>query len=306
MIISIASGKGGTGKTTVAVNLALSLSSTDLDVIQLLDCDVEEPNAHIFLKPYITQSQSISILVPKVLENKCTYCGQCQEVCAYNAIAVIKNSVQDTHMQDGQVPISGGKVLIFPELCHSCGGCSLLCPEKAIVEVGREIGKIQIGKVGKIEFVDGKLNIGEAMSPPLIKAVKKNITNNRVVVIDAPPGTSCPVIESIKGSDYCILVTEPTPFGMNDLVLAVEVIRKLNIPFGVIINRADIQTESGQVIFPDVDNYCSKENIPILMRIPFDRKIAESYSKGIPMVEAIPKFKTEFVQLFEGIKNSKQ
>jgi len=305
MIISIASGKGGTGKTTIAVNLALSLSSADIGTIQIVDCDVEEPNAHIFLKPRITKTLPISIPVPKVVENKCTYCGKCQEVCVYNAIAVIRNFNQNTRPTDEQGSASGGKVLIFLELCHSCGGCSLLCPEKAIEEVGREIGNIQIGRVGKIEFVGGKLNIGEAMSPPLIKAVKKNITNNKVVIIDAPPGTSCPVIGSIKGSDYCILVTEPTPFGMNDLILAVEVIRKLNIAFGVVINRTDIPTASGQAGYQEVDKYCNKENIPVLMRIPFDRKIAESYSKGIPMVEFIPEFKMKFVRLFNDIKKFK-
>ncbi|MBN1398882.1 MAG: ATP-binding protein [Bacteroidetes bacterium] len=304
MIISIASGKGGTGKTTVAVNLALSLSSAYVGTIQIIDCDVEEPNAHIFLKPHITKTLPISIPVPRVIEKRCTYCGKCQEVCVYNAIAVIKNSTQNDPLTDSQTSAPGGKVLIFPELCHSCGGCSLFCPEKAIEEVGREIGIIQIGTAGNIEFVDGKLNIGEAMSPPLIRAVKKNITNNKVVIIDAPPGTSCPVIGSIKGSDYCILVTEPTPFGMNDLILAVEVIRKLNIAFGVVINRTDIPTASGQTGYQEVENYCSKENIPVLMRIPFDRKIAESYSKGIPMVEFIPEYITKFIQLFNNIKKS--
>ncbi|OIO72125.1 MAG: (4Fe-4S)-binding protein [Elusimicrobia bacterium CG1_02_37_114] len=284
MIISIASGKGGTGKTTIAVNLALSitkeipLSVRNDTSCQFLDCDVEEPNAHIFLKPDITQRESVSIPVPKVDEKKCTYCGKCQEVCAYNAIAVIKN-----------------KVLIFPELCHGCGGCRLLCPEKAIEEIGREIGITQIGKSGTIEFVNGKLNIGEAMSPPLIRAVKKSILTDKINIIDAPPGTSCPVIEAIKGSNYCILVTEPTPFGLNDLILAVEVLRKLKIPFGVVVNRADIGDKG-------VDNYCSKENIPVLMQIPFDRKIAEAYSTGIPMVEVIPEYKTCFLELFTKIK----
>lgn len=313
MIISIASGKGGTGKTTIAINLALSLGSNlnpdrsisnkDLvdNRIQFLDCDVEEPNAHIFLKPYITQKQSISIPVPKVDKKKCTYCGRCQEVCVYNAIAVI-NPVRREFIKNEMSQSSGktsngvkNKVLIFPELCHGCGGCSLLCPEEAIEEIGKEIGIIQIGKVETIDFVNGKLNIGEAMSPPLIRAVRKNITKDKVVIIDAPPGTSCPVIESIKGSDYCVLVTEPTPFGLSDLILAVEIVRKLKILFGIVINRADIGDK-------EVSNYCSKENIPILMEIPFDRKIAESYSTGIPMVEAIPEYRKKFIQLFKNIK----
>ena len=286
MIISIASGKGGTGKTTIATNLALSLRNN----VQFLDCDVEEPNAHIFLKPQITQRESITIPVPKVDENKCTYCGKCQEVCAYNAIAVIKNLGKEK---------SSGKVLVFSELCHGCGGCTLLCPEGAIIETGKEIGILGSGTSNllgsNIQFVMGELNIGVAISPPLIRAVKKTISNDKVVIIDAPPGTSCPVIESIKGSNYCILVTEPTPFGLNDLILAVGVLRKINIPFGVVINRADIGNE-------EVKNYCSKENIPILMQIPFDRGIAESYSKGISIVEAKPSYREEFKNLFMKIR----
>jgi len=275
MIISVASGKGGTGKTTVAVNMALSLNRNT----QFLDCDVEEPNAHIFLKPKITKRKSVKIPIPEIDETKCNYCGKCQEVCAYNAIAVMKD-----------------KVLVFPQLCHGCGGCSLFCPEKAIKETGKEIGIIQIGKSGAIEFVNGKLNIGEAMSPPLIKAVKKHIVNNGVVIIDAPPGTACPVIEAVEGSDYCILVTESTPFGLNDLILAVEVIRKLKIPFGVVINRSDIGNEG-------VFEYCHKESIPVLMEIPFSRKIAEAYSNGIPMIEAMPGYRDEFIRLYENILN---
>ncbi len=275
MIISVASGKGGTGKTTVAVNLALSLKGDS----QFLDCDVEEPNAHIFLKPKITQSQSVSIPIPQVNKKRCTYCGKCGEVCAYNAIAVLPKDV-----------------LVFPELCHGCGGCTLLCPENAITEKGKEIGIVEIGEVKDLRFIHGKLNISEAMSPPLIRAVKKYINNSKNVIIDVPPGTSCPVIEAVKGSDFCILVTEPTPFGFNDLVLAVEVLRKLNIPFGVVLNRADVGDK-------EVDKYCKDENIPILMRIPFDRKIAEVYSKGIPIVEAIPQYKQRFEKLFEEISH---
>ena len=278
MIISIASGKGGTGKTTVATNLALSMDRT----VQFLDCDVEEPNAHIFLKPQIEQRKSVGIPVPEVNEEKCTHCGKCQEICAFNAIAVIKN-----------------KVLIFPELCHGCGGCSLLCPEKAIREVDKEIGIIQIGKVGPIEFINGKLNVGEAMSPPLIRTVKKSIANGKIAIIDAPPGTSCPVIESIKNSDFCILVTESTPFGLNDLILAVEVVKKLEIPFGVIINRFDIGDDK-------VDLYCKENEIPILMLIPFDMEIASLYSRGIPMVQEKKEYTTKFLDMFKLIENLRQ
>jgi len=272
MIIAVASGKGGTGKTTIAVNLALSL-----DCVQLLDCDVEEPNAHIFLKPKIVDTQTISIPVPKVDETKCNYCGVCAKVCAYNAIAVIKDNI-----------------LIFKELCHGCGGCSLLCPQGAISETNKEIGVVELGEGNGVQFGHGRLNIGEAMSPPLIRAVKQNINSIRTCIIDAPPGTSCPVIVAVKGTDFCLLVTEPTPFGLNDLELAVEAIRLMKIPFGVIINRADIGDEG-------VRQYCSRENIPILMEIPMDRKIAEAYSIGVPMVEKMPEWREKFRRLYERV-----
>jgi len=205
MIISVASGKGGTGKTLVATSLALSLK--DRDKVQFLDCDVEEPNAHVLLKPVITSSKSVYIPVPKVDEDKCTYCGKCAQVCAYHAIAVL-----------------GEHVLTFPQLCHGCGACSYLCPENVITEEGREGGVVEWGHSDGIEFAHGKLNVGEAMAPPVIRKVKEQASNNGVVIVDAPPGTSCPVVESIKGSDFCILVTEPTPFGLHDLMLAVETV----------------------------------------------------------------------------------
>ncbi len=296
MIISIASGKGGTGKTTVATNLALSIVDSNLEAIgpvrkpalqddridisngvQFLDCDVEEPNAHIFLKPEITSSESIGIPVPQINKDKCDSCGKCSQVCAYNAIAVIK-----------------GKVLVFPELCHGCGGCMLLCPQKAITEGRREVGIVEKGRAGEIEFVHGKLKIGEAMSPPLIRAVKSNVDSNKTAIIDVPPGTSCPVIEAVKGSDFCILVTEPTPFGLNDLILAVEVLRILQIPFGIVINRADVGDEK-------VKGYCQRERIPILMHIPMDREIAMAYSRGIPIVADKPHWKGKFRSLFNQV-----
>ncbi|MFA6358048.1 MAG: ATP-binding protein [Candidatus Omnitrophota bacterium] len=283
MIISIASGKGGTGKTTIAVNLALSLKN-----IQFLDCDVEEPNAHIFLKPHIISEEKAVIPVPEVDESKCTYCGKCREVCAYHAIAVLPES-------DGKK----GSVLIFPHLCHGCGACGLLCPEGAIKEVNKEIGAIEIGDKDSIQFVHGRLNIGEAMSPPLIRQVKEYINATRTVIIDAPPGTSCPVITAVKGSDFCVLVTEPTPFGLNDLILAVEVLRKLKIPFGVVINRADIGDGK-------VEDYCRQENIPILMSIPFNKEIAVSYSEGVPIVEEDISYQDKFINLYLnicGLKN---
>ena len=273
IIISIASGKGGTGKTTVATSLALSINNS----VQLLDCDVEEPNAHIFLKPKIQHSKAVSIPVPKIDESKCSFCGKCSEVCAYNAIAVLKD-----------------KVLTFPQLCHGCGGCSLLCPQKAITETDKEIGVVEVGDSHNLQFAHGRLNIGEAMSPPLIRAVKEYVNPTRTTIIDIPPGTSCPVIEAIKGSNFCILVTEPTPFGLNDLILAVEVLRKIKIPFGVVINRSDIGDDK-------VDDYCKKENIAILMKIPFKKEIALAYSKGIPIVEELPEYKKEFAKLYKKV-----
>ena len=277
MIISVASGKGGTGKTTIATSLALSMGS-----VQFLDCDVEEPNAHIFLKPEINEKVSAGMLVPEVDKSKCNYCGKCAEVCEFNAIVVIKK-----------------KVLFFPELCHGCGGCTYVCPEKAIKEVEREIGVIEGGTAGKIDFLHGVLNVGEPMAPPLIRKVKGFINHERDVIIDASPGTSCPVVEAVSKSDFCLLVTEPTPFGLNDLRLAVEMLRKLTIPFGVVINCADVGDD-------EVKNYCESEGIAIHMSIPWDRRIAESYSRGIPLIEALPEFQDRFSQLYQTIKKEIQ
>ena len=272
MRITIASGKGGTGKTTISTSLALTLKNS-----QYLDCDVEEPNGHLFLKPNLKEKISVGIPVPEVDLAKCAHCGMCAEVCEYHAIITIVD-----------------KVLVFPELCHGCGGCSCVCPEKAIVEVEREIGVIEKGTAGSVEFIQGRLNLGEPMSPPLIRKVKQFINPEKTSVIDAPPGTSCPVVQSIKESDFCLLVTEPTPFGLHDLQLAVGMTRLLNVPFGVAVNIADIGNR-------DVWYYCEQENIPILSEIPFDRRIAEAYSKGIPLIEALPEYTTKLLDLFQEI-----
>jgi len=289
MIISVASGKGGTGKTTIAVNLALALAKDEEKNVQFLDCDVEEPNAHLFLEPVITNSESVEIPVPKINDKKCNYCGRCAEVCVFNAIAVTKN-----------------KVLVFPGLCHGCGACTLFCPEKAITEEGNEVGVLEEGKAGSINFTHGRLNIGEPMAPPIIRKIKKkikkdgikeknnDIINYQITLIDAPPGTSCPVIESIKDSDYTILVTEPTPFGLHDLILAVEVLQKLKIPYGVVLNKCDIGDHK-------VEEYCKKNDIPLLLSIPLDRKIAVAYSKGIPIVKINSFYEQKFIQLFKKI-----
>ncbi len=275
MIISIASGKGGTGKTTVAVNLALSLPK---GTAQVIDCDVEEPNAHLFLHPTIRQVTSIGIPVPRIDESKCTYCSKCAQVCEYHAIAVILKNV-----------------LVFDELCHGCGACSYLCPEKAIFEVEREIGIVQEGTSNGIPFVNGVLNVGEPMASPLIRKAKEKIQKDKIAILDAPPGTACPVIETVKGSDFCILVTEPTPFGLNDLDLAVGMLEKLGIPKGVVINKADMGDRG-------VWDYCQLKNIPILMEIPMDRQIAESYSKGIPFVIEKSSYISRFQELFEKVR----
>ncbi|MGA1874281.1 MAG: ATP-binding protein [bacterium] len=273
MIIAVASGKGGTGKTTIATNLVLSLEGS----VRLLDCDVEEPNAHLFLKPRIESTTSIGIPVPCVDELRCTACGKCGQICQYSAIVALKT-----------------KPLTFPELCHGCGGCARICPSGAITEVSREIGTLEKGRSGNVEFVHGRLKIGEAMSPPLIRAVKKYIRQEGATIIDAPPGTSCPVIATVKDSDFVILVTEPTPFGLNDLMLAVEMIRELGTPFGVLINRADLGDDR-------VRDYCRAQGIQVLLEISNDRKIAEAYSKGILMIEVRPGLIDTFRELYARI-----
>jgi MinD superfamily P-loop ATPase len=275
MIISVASGKGGTGKTLVATNLALSLMGGNK--VQLLDCDVEEPNAHIFFPSTVNQSKPVFLPIPRVDETKCTYCGKCAEVCAYNAIAVIKK-----------------KVLVFPALCHGCGACSYLCPESAISEEGKQIGVVERGSSEEMDFIQGKLAVGEIAAPFVIREVKKHIDPAGIVIIDVPPGTSCPVVEAVKGSDFCLLVTEPTPFGLNDLSLAVEVVRKLGIKCGVVMNRVGVGDEQ-------VENYCHEQEIPILLKIPLDRKIATLYSQGIPFIEGMPEWRDAFVKLFQDI-----
>jgi MinD superfamily P-loop ATPase len=282
MIVSVASGKGGTGKTTIAVNLALSVQN-----VQLMDCDVEEPNAHIFLKPEIREVRKATIPVPQIDESLCDFCGKCRELCAYNAIAVLK-------LDEGK-----GNVLVFPHLCHGCGGCTLICPKGAVKEVAKEIGVVEKGNAGGLEFVQGRLNVGEIMSPPLIKQVRQLTDSGKTVIIDAPPGTSCPVVAAVRNTDFCILVTEPTPFGLNDLILAVEVLRKLEIPHGVVINRSDIGDDQ-------VDRYCGEQKIPILMRIPFDREIAALYSQGTPLVMEKLGYREQFGEMFERIRRMVQ
>jgi MinD superfamily P-loop ATPase len=269
VIVAIASGKGGTGKTTIAVNLALCLPHA----VQLLDCDVEEPNCAIFLKPNLVSREDVAIPVPRVDETLCTACGECGKFCRYHAIVSLKTTP-----------------LVFPELCHGCGGCTLVCPEGAIREEPRPIGIIGEGTAGRIDFLQGQLNVGEAMPVPLIRALKKKVRRDGLAILDCPPGTSCPVITAMRGSDFVILVTEPTPFGLNDLRLAVETVRAIGLPFAVIINRADAGNDS-------VRRFCEEKDIPILLELPDDRRIAEAYSRGQPAVEALPGMRV----LFEGL-----
>jgi MinD superfamily P-loop ATPase len=273
MIISIASGKGGTGKTTVATNLAICLKGE----VQLLDCDVEEPNAHLFIRPDIRQVETVTTPVPEVDLTKCTFCGKCAQICQFKAIVVL-----------------GTTVLPFHELCHSCRGCVRVCPEGAITETGRELGIIERGHRKGLDFVHGKLRIGEAMSPPLIRKVRACTRPGAITIIDAPPGTSCPVIASMRGADFVLLVTEPTPFGLHDLTLAVGAVRILGIPCGLVINRADLGDDR-------VRAYAKKEALPILMEIPFDRRIAEAYSRGEMLAEVMPEWKERFLALHHSI-----
>ncbi len=274
MIISVASGKGGTGKTTIATYLAFTCGED----VGFLDCDVEEPNAHLFIRPDIHGVETVYTPVPQVDMEKCTLCGKCSEICQFNAIAVL-----------------GETVLPFVELCHSCGGCMAVCPEKAITETGRKLGVIERGSRDGIAFVHGKLRIGEAMAPPLIRKVRESIKPDIATIIDAPPGTSCPVIAAMKGVDFVLLVTEPTPFGLYDLKLAVGAVKLLEIPCGLVVNRSDIGDRQ-------VYDYAASEKVPILMEIPFDRKFAEAYSRGEMLINGVGGWQSRFQALYDQIR----
>ncbi len=273
MIISIASGKGGTGKTTVATNLALSIGSG----VQIFDCDVEEPNVHLFLHPTIHKKEPVNAPVPEIDLKKCTFCKKCMNICRFGALAVLKKNV-----------------LVFDNLCHSCGGCFEICPEAAIMEKERSIGDIEFGSVNGISFIHGRLSVGQVMVPPIIKKIRSYTDPNLITIIDAPPGTSCPVIAAMNKADFILLVTEPTPFGLHDLKLAIETVKLLGIPCGLVINRVGIGND-------EVNRYSQKENIPVLMEIPFDKKIAQIYSRGEMIIEKMPAYKEKFLSLFKKI-----
>jgi MinD superfamily P-loop ATPase len=271
--IAVASGKGGTGKTSVAVNMALSIGK-----VQVLDCDVEEPNVHILLRPTVAETFPVELLVPKILEERCDYCGECARFCQFNALFV-----------------AGETSMVFPELCHSCGGCSIVCPRDAIVEEPRQLGRVVKGEAGDIDLIYGEINVGEALAVPVIAAVKDHSDEDRMVILDSAPGSACPLVETVHGVDFCLLVTEPTPFGLHDLQVAVKVIQILGIPMGVVVNFAGIGDR-------DVYDFCEDQGIPIMMEIPFDRKIAELYSRGIPFVEEMPEWRQKFMDLIGQIE----
>lgn len=271
MILAVASGKGGTGKTTVSVNLARSFAGE----IQLLDCDVEEPNAHLFLGGDIESEEIAGISVPHLSEDLCDGCGECARLCEYHAVACF-----------------GTKAMFFPEMCHGCGGCALVCGPKAIREEQRRIGVVQVRTSRQVTLIQGRLDVGMALVPPLIRAVKARLRPNLPAILDAPPGTSCPVVATLRGADFVLLVTEPTPFGLHDLRLAVDVVRRLGIPCGVVVNRAGSGDGS-------VDAFCRDSSIPILLELPDDRRIAEVYSRGELIVEALPEYRRLFEALLD-------
>lgn len=291
VIVAVASGKGGTGKTTVAVSLALTMAANDAqsssahDRPLLIDCDVEEPNAGLFLRFVPQRRRDVVHPIPEVDPPSCDFCGRCAEVCAYHAIAVVNR-----------------RVLVFPELCHGCGSCALNCPTGAIREVGSVVGVLERGDAGEIEVAHGRVNTGVAMPGPAIRQLKRwvlpaaaRVDGERPIIIDSPPGTSCPVVESIRGADFVLLVTEPTPFGEHDLRLAVEVVREeMRLPVGVVVNRDGTG-------YRGVDEYCRSAAVPVLMRISRDRRIAEAYSDGVPLVSAFPEYLSRFRDLYARI-----
>jgi len=270
--ITVASGKGGTGKTTVAANLAYFLS--DRRRVQYLDCDVEEPDGHIFIKPDLTKHESATVLIPEIIEDKCIGCGKCSKHCQYGALATVK-----------------GKTLVFPELCHSCGLCKEICPAGAIKEVPREIGLIESGfGENGIEFIRGLLNIGESTVTPLIAMVLERSNKNAIQVIDAPPGAACPTIKCIRNSDVVILVTEPTPFGLHDLKAAASIALKFDKPLGIVINRAGRE-------FSELDEYLRETNIPVITSIQNDLDIAMNYSRGNLILKSLPAYRQNFIRI---------
>lgn len=274
MIISVASGKGGTGKTTVAASLAYIIPNS-----VYIDCDVEEPNGHLLLKPKIINEEPVNKLIPKIDLDKCNFCNKCVEVCEYNALLNLKT-----------------EIFLLDNLCHSCGACTYFCPQNAITEIKKEIGILRSGEIeNNILFYDAFLNVGEESATPLIKQVKNAYQGNRPIVIDSPPGTSCSMSEAVKDSNYCILVTESTPFGLNDLKLAVNVLVQIGVPFGVVINKYD-------ETFTQLEEYIIENKINLLLKIPFMIEIAQCYSKGELPSQVIKNYRQMMEELFVKIK----
>ena len=277
-VLSVAAGKGGTGKTLIATSLVLALNERHPGGVRILDCDVEEPNAHLLLRPEIASTETVSVLVPCVNKVRCDACGKCAEVCQYSAIAVIRDAV-----------------LTFPELCSGCGACVYICPRRAIDEEAREVGVVSSGRTPEgIEFHGGTVHVGVQRSGPVTRAVKRRISADMITIVDAPPGTACPMQETVESSDFCILVTEPTPFGLSDLGAVVETCKALNVPCGVIVNR-DGPTD------PGIEDYCLQQQIPLLLRIPQSREIAEAYSSGHTLTAALPEWKEAFLNTYDEI-----
>ena len=273
MILAVASGKGGTGKTSISVNLAKVLDFP----VQLLDCDVEDPNAHLFLHGSLIGEEEVSIAVPKIDATACNACDECVDFCQFNALASFC-----------------GAPLVFPELCHGCGGCTLVCSRNAISEESFRIGTVRTLVDGNITLNSGCLDVGVSLASALVHAVKARQQDGVTTIVDAPPGTACPAVATLRGVDFVVLVTEPTPFGLNDLKLAVDTVRELRLPFGVVINRIGIGDDR-------VHRFCTAESIPLLLEIPDDRRIAEAYSRGELIVEALPEYRAHFERLWQAI-----
>jgi MinD superfamily P-loop ATPase len=282
MYIAVASGKGGTGKTLVSTSLALCAQEFGCTYV---DLDVEEPNGAIFMKPEIREEIAFTLQVPEIDENDCTFCETCAKSCLFNALSILP-------------PVK--KALFFPDLCHSCGVCAYVCPvEGAIKEVAREIGKIKIGRSGNINFIEGRLQVGQISGVPLIREIINNYMDlESLLIVDSSPGTSCPVVESLKKSDYVVLVTEPNPFGLNDLKLTVELVTELGKDAGIIVNKDNGKSNI-------VDEYSCEANIPVILKIPYSIDIQKDYSNGVPLVKSMPGIVEKFKVVLENITGEK-
>lgn len=275
MKIAVASGKGGTGKTLVSVSLFLSIKDKFKKTV-FADLDVEEPNAHLFLKPQIEQEVLINLPYPEVDNQKCDFCGLCMEYCNYSAISVFKETK---------------RVLVLRNLCKGCGLCAEVCPQKAIKEKERIVGRVRVAE----GFLEGRMEVGETVASYVVKHVKKHMKGYDVAIMDLQPGATCPVVEGLRDADFAVLVTEPTSFGFHDLKIAVELTQKLGVNCGVIINKQGIGDER------EILSFLQEKKIPVLLKIPFSRQIAVAYSKGTPLVEAFPEWKEKFLEVFDKI-----